>query len=164
MKVSNNYINKLVDDIDNTLNDTIVIKKMPIEIFKYFIPYFKGEKKSDYIIVKWIELAGSPFLPVKLIDEEGNIVDEVPPLYANKVKEKTDTKFSILIDKVKTNNRLMQGKGDAILKKTLQKEIEHLNITTEKWLELLNKYDDNKIEVKTEKVDEIKDDGFDIEF
>lgn len=60
---------------------------IPESIFvEYFLPYFTGEIAIDdesIILAKWIDLAGSPYSSVDLIDKNNNVVGEVPGIFSH---------------------------------------------------------------------------------
>lgn len=58
--------------------------KISEEGFKYFLPYFSGElplSKDNNIVAQWISIAGTPMSEVDVIDNKGQVVFTVPPLF-----------------------------------------------------------------------------------
>lgn len=76
---------KVKDQINSIYNDLIVIEnaKLPEDIFvEHFLDHFRygGGDISNPLNIKWIELSGSVYNEVDIIDDLGNIIYTVPPL------------------------------------------------------------------------------------
>lgn len=66
--------------------DELNTRKLPVAIFERdFLPLFRGDKLTDAKerLQLWYRIAGSNFDPVNLIDKDGKIVIQVPPVSTN---------------------------------------------------------------------------------
>jgi len=72
--------------IHDLINTTESSKKaIPEPVFKeIFLPFFTGEKTSNAeqpVIQHWMGLVGSPTAAADVVDLQGNVLFEVPPMY-----------------------------------------------------------------------------------
>ena len=59
------------------------IRSVPEDIFLYhFLPTFSGENKENIqgVLSYWYAISGTPYAPVKVINEHGTVVAVVPPV------------------------------------------------------------------------------------
>lgn len=84
-----NPLLKKAEDTIGMIHDSLVtnqtIQKFPVDKFnKFFAPYFLGKlempEKSD-IVDTWVGIAGSPFLPVDIVNNKNEILFQVPPIF-----------------------------------------------------------------------------------
>ena len=83
-------------------------KKFPAELFKKdFLRLFtgqipEGEAKDNNAIAVWIAIAGSPHMPVDLIDENGTVVAQVPALFNSDkfIKNNSDNDRGVFVNAV----------------------------------------------------------------
>lgn len=81
---------KLINEITTVLDkDEEVRGRIPEEIFvDNFLEYFKNIKNAkpeqDPLMYQWLNISGSVYNEVELIDREGNIAAVVPPLISKK--------------------------------------------------------------------------------
>ena len=160
------YLNKLVEDLDNVIDENV---KLNEEAFKnLYLPYIIGQKHNDNFVVKWIELAGSPFKEVDLVDNEGNIVNTLPPLIKNAINGDDDSSLNNLSGAI-TEGKLQEdtyGKS-AILEKTTRTIANHLDDlqTNKEWVKALKPYLKDTTKVDTLHSSSIDDeDEIELEF
>jgi len=74
-----NFLEKMADDLDSLDYGGTV--KLNEDAFKrLYLPYMIGEKHNENLVAKWIELSGSPLKEVQLVNEQGEVVNTLPPL------------------------------------------------------------------------------------
>ena len=73
------------------LNDPRTRNKLPEYLFKSnFLPLFAGlETHPDVTIGMWVSVAGTPFAEVDIIDDQGQILFSVPPIFERHVVDST---------------------------------------------------------------------------
>ena len=73
------FINELINVTDSGK------KSIPEPVFKeIFLPFFTGEKTANAeqpVIQHWMGLVGSATAPADVVDIQGNVLFEVPPMY-----------------------------------------------------------------------------------
>lgn len=83
-------------------------KKFPAKLFeKDFLRLFTGqitedEAKANNAIAVWIAIAGSPHMPVDLVDEENNVVAKVPALFNSEkfIKNNSDADRGVFVNAI----------------------------------------------------------------
>jgi len=56
--------------ISSSIMNDDLYNKIPESVFvNYFLPYFTGQKQSDTWVIEWISIAGTPMLPVHVVDD-----------------------------------------------------------------------------------------------
>lgn len=178
MEIKDTSVQKLVDEAAKTIDnvyDILVVKtpnnKLPERIFaSTFAPYFVGDKnlsEDQTIVTTWISIAGHPANKVDIIDDAGNTVVTVPPLFDTSNIDATggkQSKFADMAYNYEMRSATIPQAGDAYLNNALNKsasEIVKAPSTTEEyrkmWDAIYNRYH------KGEKSDikEIKKEEFD---
>lgn len=145
--------------------DKINVRTIPENMFVYhFLPYFSGEVKenSQEIITNWLTIAGSAVNPVNILDANGRVVAQVPPMQNNSGLDPAATSESNLAYAAK-EAKAMAGLSPvaaqnilsnelSIKLSSMTKELEASNAEHEnKWNELLKHYG------KAVKPDNVKD-------
>lgn len=160
------FIENIADNAEHILNDDNVTE-MNVEVFKYgFLPYFTGEKHNPNLLAKWVEVAGGINKPVKLIDADGNVVDELPPIMASSISDSNDIQdLNTVINKAELQNKHFVGSGDRVLKESLDATLTDTSSVigkmTNEWRLVIDKYSDNTKDAPTE-IDDL--DGVEIEY
>ena len=145
--------------------DNIEVTEMHVDIFKNgFLPYFTGEKEHPNVIAKWIEVAGGANRPVKLVDDDGNLLDVVPPIFGTHINNKSTSNLDTVMRKAELQNKHFPGAGDRVLKEELNKTIANSGSSRElsEWSLILDKYSNKKDEVVEDNSSD--DDGIEIEY
>lgn len=80
------------------------VRTLPEAIFvTHFLPFFAGEptaRKPEELLAYWYQFAGNAYNPVNLLDSQGKLVIQVPPLQDNQafhpiVDRNEDISFAI---------------------------------------------------------------------
>lgn len=87
------------------LNDPSSRNKLPEQLFKSnFLPLFAGqETQSEVTLGLWVSVAGTPFAEVDIIDDNGQVLFTVPPIFERHIVDPTvprDMPFSVVADTV----------------------------------------------------------------
>lgn len=74
--------------------DSLVVQqnkhKIPEQVFvAHFLPYFSGQDlgQGRNVVAEWIGVAGSPMAEVDVVDQKGEVVYSVPPIYNTNILE-----------------------------------------------------------------------------
>ena len=156
-------LNELADSFDEVIDSAT--NRLSEEKFKQlFLPYFLGEKYNENIIVKWTEIAGSPQMPVHLIDEEGQVVNTVPPLIKGGLFNNGEDVDSLIAQGKLKEETFGVNREYNKLKMTLVDKVEELE-NVDEWAKALSKYVDTST-INTEEVhdEESYDDDFELDF
>lgn len=79
-----NQINTIKQQFDQL--DKLDVRTIPENIFvHHFLPVFSGERTENVqeVVSMWVNIAGSNFHPVNVVNNVGDIVAQVPPLQNN---------------------------------------------------------------------------------
>ena len=155
-------LNELAEEFDKVMDSAT--NRLSEEKFKqFFLPYFIGEKSHDNIIVKWMEIAGSPLMQVHLVNDEGEVVNTIPPLIKGGIEEGTDIDNLLVVGKTK---EMVMGSSPEFRKITskLSEKVAGLE-NVEAWAQALSKY----VDVKEDDIDETEfiddnDDEYELDF
>ena len=144
-------INNIYNAIENNPEEDIKAK-IPIQVFDtYFLPYFVEDflqGRSTYLTSKWIELSGSPYKEVDVVDMNGNVILTVPGLYLrpNIENESLQKKnFSNIAETYRLKNKRLPSEATAYLLKELSDvpsmvEAEVTDDIKLKWSKIVNRY------------------------
>jgi len=166
-KLRDNNINNTKSYIDQTYNelvDTKIINTLPEWVFlEYFLDYFMngGANQTDQpLYYKWVELSGSVYNEVNVIDGDGTVLYTVPPLMVNPIEfidnfenvnfEDIMANYNLRtnrtpIDGIKYLNGAIGGMGDLIVP-----ENNALELITARWINIFNRYRDNSVNNNTD--------------
>lgn len=74
--------------------DSLVVnqtkQRIPENVFvAHFLPYFSGQDLSQgrNVVAEWIGVAGSPMAEVEVVDQAGQVLYSVPPIYDTNILE-----------------------------------------------------------------------------
>lgn len=83
--------NEIVSIHNSLVADPGLRKKLPEELFvTYFLPMFAGlETHPDVNIGRWVSIAGTPFAEVDIINQHGQTLFTVPPIFERNVIDTT---------------------------------------------------------------------------
>lgn len=127
--------------------ETEVYSRYPRSKFiEIFLPMFSGEVvQDDFLLAQWREIAGDNTRPVNLIDDEGKVVDQVPPLSPLDVYNHTPQRRVSLYDQVSLVDKGVIRDPDThvynagmLLIKDLQSP-EKLAKVQQKWIDLVKR-------------------------
>jgi hypothetical protein len=124
-----------------------------------FLPYFCGEKNIEdqpTFFTTWISIAGTPANEVSIIDNNGKILFNVPPLMDTSVINKTNTGTSIskIIETFLMHSAVLPQNGTNFLNKHIDNKIDDLSKESTDFLDYNKRWNDifvryNKINAKT---------------
>ena len=128
------------------------VQTMPEDIFVYyFLPMFAGEDvpNASRLIADWQRTAGSPWMPVNIVDKAGNVVAQIPALRESEwftpdkdSKNNLDYQMFLAKQKAAVSPRLAQ----AMMVDALSNKVEELTSKVNpenylaKWQTLLSRY------------------------
>lgn len=146
-----NQINTIKEQFQQL--DRLDVRTVPENIFThYFLPVFSGEQKENVqeAVAMWVNIAGSNFHPVNIVNNVGEVVAQVPPLQNNNALDpsKSSSNLAYAVKESKARAELSPMGAQAMLTNQLTNK---LNVMTEgtneknqplqeKWTELLSKY------------------------
>ncbi len=120
-RVQSQMISSLVKDAHAVLvTGPAARKKLPEQIFKStFLPMFAGqETHPDITVGVWISIAGTPFAEVDIIDEQGQTLFSVPPIFERSIVDSTkgfDVPLSVVSDTVEKMMNQSPARATAFL-------------------------------------------------
>jgi len=163
--MKNNGMAELMDVMSNIYEETVVGKKnstLPEVVFvEYFLDFFKSGMTTpdkDLKYAKWIELSGSPYNEVDIIDLDSKIIFTVPPLYAKPAIDPSiiDINFSNIGSTYIMKSNRLQTDADNYLNEKLQPVANKINddsaAIVARWQEIFKRY--TQPEVNTTKIEE----------
>lgn len=150
----------IAKDTDSIFNALVVEPKrsvavLPEEQFKnYFYPYFSGEAKLEdnpEVLPSWVSIAGSPMAEVNIIDNGGNVLFSVPPVFDSSiienVKRNLGESFSDIYAQYKMHSNNLPIVGDKFLADALSNKLPKVlkasgNLTgnQQRWNEIFHRY------------------------
>lgn len=158
LESARNMINEVTDSLDFEESLTPAIHE---SIFvNSYLDYFKNIKTSDPnspLYLNWINIAGSVYNEVHLVNDKGEVVATVPPLVARNSIETDNLENVGFEEKAKHYNLLKGVDGDraknflATELSALPKFIKPVTAQDEakRWVALFNRYSNNKNEKET---------------
>ncbi len=120
------FINELINTTGSTK------KAIPEPVFKeIFLPFFTGEKTANAeqpVIQHWMGLVGSPTAAADVVDIQGNILFEVPPMYDttridNLARHEKDVGFARIFGVAEEQARVHVSLGKAYVAEELTKKL-----------------------------------------
>jgi len=145
------FLETIADNLERNVisNETI---RVPEQFFKdNFIPYIIGEKRHPNIVAKLMELTNNGLSSISLMDEDGNLVYELPSIFPKSlsVGDNFDS------DLYKAENKLIPEHATKAIGSVLG---HHLHAdSNHSWDEYLSRFSTD-----SEAVNETDDDDFEI--
>lgn len=149
LKIVEENIKNTMTPVFDTIEAATPKGKLPLKIFKdTFLNLFllKDMKDADEKIKVWISIAGSPVSEVELIDEDGKVVDIVPPLYDSAATLGIMSRGKALgdiIHEYQQRTAITQSSADNFLYRNLNTKMENAGamiVRNSQWLPFLEKY------------------------
>jgi len=153
-------IRKAKENINEVYNEIVVENKpdhgeLPESVFKdHFLDYFKNIEKAedDTKLLKWIEVSGGPYNPTDLIDNNGDVVLTVPPIYGKPDVDDealSNLQMHDVVAKFTNKASVLYASGISYLTTELSSIPENISSNASKdisgWKQVINHYDkDNK--------------------
>lgn len=148
--------------------DQLDVRSVPENIFiHHFLPVFCGERTENVqeTVAMWVNIAGSNFHPVNVVNNSGEVVAQVPPLQNNKALDPSRSHSNIAyalkesqakadLSPIAAQNALTNQLGSKLDNMTEGTDVRNKPLE-EKWTELLTKYG----KVDTKKASSAEDDG-----
>lgn len=162
-------IKQMKEDFDQL--DKLNIRSIPENIFVFnFLPFFCGEKveNSNYLLNTWLDIAGSNYKPVNVVDNNGKVVITVPPIHDNNAIEPVTNRrddLSYMFRESREKSTLSPNLGINIVNDALGSRFHKVIRDTqnspikEKWLALFRHYGKTPALLDTPK--EVEGDDFD---
>lgn len=112
-------LEKNIDDIFSGVfeNDDRIAEMGEMVFEEYFMPYFQGEyAMTNLIIAKWREYAGGLYMPVNIIDGDGEVIYTVPSLFSRSdinTNEMRNVNWPLLVEgyEMRKNRLPIEGKN-----------------------------------------------------
>jgi hypothetical protein len=156
-------INKIKNDIDVFYNEIVndnnkKYRLLEIVFVNIFLPFFfklinsktiedqnriKSEEKS--LLYKWLELSGSEYSEVDIIDTNMNVLYTVPPIMANtSIENSVNKDFNNIIKNYKNRETRSKLDADKYIESqlsTIDDKIKPIdNNYGQRWLNIFNRY------------------------
>jgi len=148
-----NGMGELMEVMSNIYTETVAAKKkstLPEVVFvEYFLDFFKSGMSTpdkDLKYAKWVELSGSPYNEVDIIDLDSNVIFTVPPLYAKPKIDPSiiDINFSNIGSTYIMKSNRLQADADNYLNDKLHPVSEKISDDSEeivaRWKEIFDRY------------------------
>ncbi len=179
---TNHYIEQIrqkaeeaIEDSYNALVRNVIYNKLPEDIFvNKFLPYFCGEKTlnetDDPIMALWIGIAGTPTLPVTIINAAGEPLYNVPALFSTNIINTLDPNsksFKDIVNNYLIRRENMPMMANGFLAGALEEKSKSLINTKEdpetiaQWEMIFNRYGKGGAKITTKPADELDADDFD---
>lgn len=150
--------------------DRLDVRTIPEAIFvHHFLPVFSGERteNAQEALSMWVNIAGSNFHPVNVINNQGDVVAQVPPLQNNRVLDpaKSASNLSYAVTESNARANLSPLGAQAMLTNQLTNKLTSMTADLESknkpheqmWADLLSKY--GKAPVTQKAKDQQEDQG-----
>jgi|JFJP01.1.fsa_nt_gi hypothetical protein len=150
------------------------VRNIPDIMFRtYFLPYFSGEMEDsdNEVLSTWINIAGSTYSAVNILDNNGKVIARVPPIHDRDVispivnrNEDLSYIFKLAREKASLSPRLANNiVNDELNNRLNNLSADHDSSTLEKeWIELFQYYGKITINKKSKELD--SDDQYEFEF
>ena len=151
--MSDKFLEDIVENCEAAIERTEKVVKIPVVLFADgFVKRFVEDTDSGVSIAKWIDIAGSPFNKVELVNESGEVVDIVPPIMGYTLEsESSDTSnFEASLRKSELQNKQFPRSGDKIVKTAMDKTLGD-KVNNAEWTTLITKYYHNEVEIEEKK-------------
>jgi len=153
-------------DLMDTLNlahDNITnfkLAQLPESIFvNHFLDFFMNFNTGDMsapLNIKWVELSGSPYNEVEIIDGKGNVIYNVPPLMARvdvTGKPIEEFNFGKMVGEYKLRSNRIQADADNFLNRQLGGMDKQLTPNSKedimtRWVMIFKRYEQKSLEKK----------------
>ncbi len=142
-----------VENAYDTLFGNVEHARLPEEIFKEtFLPLFAGQIKdgpNSKLTTNWIGIAGSPMLPVDIIDSKDNVLFTVPPLMSSDFvglgSQRAGRTFNSIFKEAKEQASRVPVLGQVIIANEGSKKIKEMkpsldNEDVKQWESIMKRY------------------------
>jgi len=138
------------DFISKNMATTDMYNRIPESVFvNYFLPFFIGQRQSDTWVIEWISIAGTPMLPVYVIDDVTKEILYTVPGYLDTsgiINDNKNLSLSAIIERyimIENNGIPMQSR--AFLAKNLNEYEKAITgdisrNTINQWYHILQRY------------------------
>ena len=146
-----NQINTIKEQFQQL--DRLDVRTVPENIFiHHFLPVFSGERKENVqeAVAMWANIAGSNFHPVNVVNNNGEVVAQVPPLQNNLALDpsKNSSNLAYAVKESKAKAELSPIGAQAMLTSQLTSKLNNMTQdlsdknepVKDLWFELLRKY------------------------
>jgi hypothetical protein len=134
------------------------VRSIPENMFvHHFLPFFSGEttENAQESITNWITIAGSPMHPVNIVNSQGQVVAQVPPINNNGALDPTgkDTNIAYAMKEAKSLSGLSPNAGQNLILGKLSEKLDAMTAKAtdnqtqmqERWNDLLKHYNKKPI-------------------
>lgn len=151
--------------------DSLVVKvnnaHLPETVFQqHFLPFFAGELdapslKDRDVITDWISIAGTPMSEVDIVDDLGNTLFSVPPIFDSKIIEHVNRKAGNSIQDIMLEYEMRKGgvptqannflnQALATKSQEITSNTSHLNVSISRWNDIMKRYNKGPVDSTTE--------------
>lgn len=143
LEAQSNFIYKsLVEEQD--------VNILPEPIFvQHFLPYFSGQVAIDEtstIYAEWLSVSGGPHKPVDIIDQHGNVLYRVPPVYStyNISTDPDRPDIASIIIAYSQHESHIPGSGESMFHDEIKNYLDSMDVETreyiEQWTNIFRRY------------------------
>lgn len=133
------------------------VSKLPEVVFKsVFLPIFNGTRvltDTDEILKSWVGIAGAPGKEVEIIDNSGNALFRVPPIFDSSFIDSGNAnggkQLSQIMSAYDLHRSVLPVVGENFLTKEIPQRVESLanditpnKINEQRWQEIFDRYDE----------------------
>jgi len=146
-------LNELANAVNAIYQATVVenqVSTLPEVVFKeYFLNFFMNKMNTpDRALkyAKWIELSGSPYNEVTIIDNTGKSLYNVPPIYAKPILSDSviNTTFSNIANTYMLKHNRLASEGSQYLNGELKKVADGMSVKNDeiiqRWSDIFKRY------------------------
>lgn len=133
--------------------DRLDVRTIPENIFvHHFLPVFSGEKTENVqeALAMWVNIAGSNFHSVNVVNPQGEVVAQVPPLQNNNALDpsKKHTNLAYTLKEAQVKSELSPMAAQSLLSNQLIGKLDNMTQDIaeknkpleQRWTDLLAKY------------------------
>jgi len=172
--VQTQILNKQIEDAQEQFAelDKRLVRSIPENMFvHHFLPFFSGEttENAQEAMTNWITIAGSPMHPVNIVNQQGQVVAQVPPINNNNALDPTgkDTNMAYAMKEAKSLSGLSPIAGQELILGKLSEKLDNMTAgldqkqtgMQERWNDLLKHYNKPPIGHKSTNDKQTSDDS-----
>ena len=146
-------LSELANAVNAIYQATVVENKvstLPEVVFtEYFLNFFMNQMNTpdrDLKYAKWIELSGSPYNEVTIIDNTGKKLYNVPPIYIKPILDESviNTNFSNIANTYMLKHNRLASEGSQYLNGELKKIANGMTVKNneiiQRWIDIFKRY------------------------
>ena len=115
LKKSMDEILRVVTDVEIIITERLFVKK--------YLPLFMDKDKLSEFVKEWLVVCKNPYYPVKVVNETGECIFEVPPLlFRQPTRVVNDERYSYseIIERTRLKRQVLPKQGDKFFNECME--------------------------------------------